>query len=377
MVNHLDFGTRLPNLHPDMSVSIQTFRKQVIRNTLFTARGLGEAVERLGFIQADPIRSPARAQDLILRQRVRHYRAGDLERRYPGLPLEECFLFAYGFASKDVWRWMHPKPQIDLSDDHRAVLKLLKTIGPLHPRDVESHIGVSSAKNGWGGRSRTSKLILETLHDRGLIRVAKRENGIRVYESAASVPQTGSRPERYQELLLAGLQAMGATTRWFLIKEMGYHGYLAGDRPARQQQLQQLMDDGRVRVDEVEGVEYLSLPATKPGRLNLNRVRILAPFDPVVRDRKRFEHLWGWAYRFEAYVPPAKRTLGYYAMPVLWQDDVVGWANASVQEGELHVDFGYSTGRPNTKAFREAAETEVDSLTRFLGLESGSWKARF
>ncbi len=359
-----------------MKLSVTEFRKQVIRNTLFTARGVGEAAERLGFIQADPIRSPARAQDLILRQRLRNYRAGDLERLYPTLPLEEGFLFAYGFASKAVWGWMHPKPQIDLSADQRHVLKLLKLKGPLHPRELDSHIGVRSSRNAWGGTSRSSKLILETLHDRGLLRVAKRANGIRVYETASPCEQKASKPQRYQELLLAALHAMGATTRWFLLKEMGYHGYLAGDRSSRQKRLQELVDDGRVRVDLVDGVEYLSPTGTKAGRLNPNRVRILAPFDPVVRDRKRFEHLWGWAYRFEAYVPQAKRTLGYYAMPVLWQDDVVGWANATVQAGELSVDFGYANGKLDTNAFLDAAEAEVESLARFLNLESGKWKAK-
>ena len=61
-------------------------------------------------------------------------------------------------------------------------------------------------------------------------------------------------------------------------------------------------------------------------------VRLLAPFDPVVHDRTRFELLWGWAYRFEAYTPAAKRKLGYYALPMLWRDRVIGWANLAVRE---------------------------------------------
>src|SRR5256885_8362087 len=49
------------------------------------------------------------------------------------------------------------------------------------------------------------------------------------------------------------------------------------------------------------------------------RLRLLAPFDPVVWDRRRFTLLWGWTYKFEAYTPPARRQLGYYALPMLWQ----------------------------------------------------------
>ena len=64
-------------------------------------------------------------------------------------------------------------------------------------------------------------------------------------------------------------------------------------------------------------------------------MRLLAPFDPVVWDRRRFELFWGWAYRFEAYTPAAKRQLGYYALPLLWRDRVIGWGNVSVKNGEL------------------------------------------
>jgi hypothetical protein len=76
---------------------------------------LKAAVRRLGFVQADPIRAPARAQDLILRHRVKVYRAGDLERRYPSLDLEEDVLYAYGFLPRPVWRLLHPRNATGLS----------------------------------------------------------------------------------------------------------------------------------------------------------------------------------------------------------------------------------------------------------------------
>ena len=75
-------------------------------------------------------------------------------------------------------------------------------------------------------------------------------------------------------------------------------------------------------------------------------VRLLAPFDPLVWDRRRFEMLWGWAYRFEAYTPARQRKLGYYALPLLWRDRVIGWGNVSVKDGELIADLGYVASRP-------------------------------
>jgi uncharacterized protein YcaQ len=98
-------------------------------------------------------------------------------------------------------------------------------------------------------------------------------------------------------------------------------------------------------------------------------VRLLAPFDPLVWDRARFELLWGWAYRFEAYTPKAKRKLGYYALPMLWRDEVIGWANASVTGSALTVETGYVRGRaPRERAFRAALEAEVTRMKAFLGL---------
>ena len=89
----------------------------------------------------------------------------------------------------------------------------------------------------------------------------------------------------------------------------------------------------------------------------------------VVWDRRRFELLWGWAYRFEAYTPVAKRKLGYYALPLLWRDAVVGWGNVSVADGELNVTVAYVGGKPpRERLFTRALEREVEGMREFLGL---------
>jgi uncharacterized protein YcaQ len=98
-------------------------------------------------------------------------------------------------------------------------------------------------------------------------------------------------------------------------------------------------------------------------------VRLLAPFDPIVWDRPRFELLWGWEYRFEAYTPMPKRKLGYYALPLLWRDQVIGWANVGTVDGELRPDVRYVTGRPpRDRAFRAALDDELSRLAVSLGL---------
>ena len=100
-------------------------------------------------------------------------------------------------------------------------------------------------------------------------------------------------------------------------------------------------------------------------------VRFLSPFDPVVWDRRRFESFWGWAYRFEAYTPPAKRKLGYYALPLLWRDRVIGWGNFAVKNGKLHTDIGYvDASAPRAAAFKRELDNELDRTRVFLRLTS-------
>jgi uncharacterized protein YcaQ len=99
-------------------------------------------------------------------------------------------------------------------------------------------------------------------------------------------------------------------------------------------------------------------------------VRLLTPFDPIVHDRLRFEIFWGWSYRFEAYTPAPKRKLGYYALPLLWHDRVIGWSNLAVAAGVLKCSFGYARSRePRDATFRRGLEAELARIRTFLGLE--------
>src|SRR5690349_7487687 len=101
-------------------MTLDDLRRFAVARSLFPPTTLGRALDRLGFVQADPIRAPARAQDLILRHRVRGYRAGDLERRYPALGIEEDFFVTYGFVTSSVQALMHPRPETCVPAEGRA-----------------------------------------------------------------------------------------------------------------------------------------------------------------------------------------------------------------------------------------------------------------
>src|SRR5579862_9807389 len=89
--------------------TLDDLRRFAATHTLFAPTTLRKAIHRLGFVQADPIRAPARAQDLVLRQRVAGYRAGDLDRQYPSLDIDEDVLYAYGFVVRRLRPLLYPR----------------------------------------------------------------------------------------------------------------------------------------------------------------------------------------------------------------------------------------------------------------------------
>jgi uncharacterized protein len=343
---------------------------RAITRTLFAPITLPQALARLGFVQADPIRAPARAQDLILRQRVTGYRAGMLEQQYGALGIEEDYVYAYGFVTRAVWQLLHPRsiagrmPALD-----KKVLALVQAADAIHPRELDAHLGRARVLNAWGGYSQATKRALERLHQRGLVRVARRERGVRVYAAApplAPSHTSAAADARLSQLAVAVANVLAPVperTLQSIVARMRRHMLKA--RPAKAQ-LAQLVADGVLVRNALDGVSYLWPGSDPPPGEVPRRVRMLAPFDPLVWDRTRFEQLWGWPYRFEAYTPVHKRVRGYYALPLLWCDRVVGWANASTASGALEVSVGFASGAPRERDFKAELEAEIGRLEAFL-----------
>lgn len=132
--------------------------------------------------------------------------------------------------------------------------------------------------------------------------------------------------------------------------------------------LRDLLKSAELEKQAIDGMSYV-WPQSKTIHDEAPRnVRFLAPFDPLIWDRQRFEHLWGWRYRFEAYTPVDKRVRGYYAMPLLWCDSIVGWANARVDGESLNVETGFVEKRPNDSDFQRELDAEISRLATFLTL---------
>ena len=360
--------------------TLAQLRAYAIAHSLFKPTTLSVALRKLGFVQADPIRAPSRAQDLILRHRVSRYRDGDLERRYPRLDIEEDALHNYGFLSRELQALLHPRStrkQFRIERSHpellEPILQFVRENGPTHPRDLDPNHGGRSVTNYWGGSSSAATHVLDLLHYRGALRIARRDNGVRVYAVATHHrPPTEPPPdpdETVGELIarVVGLYAPVPASSLRQLTTMLRYGAPHLEEALRERTvLKRALAGGRIESVTVDGVDwYLPAGARLDGEAP-PQVRLLAPFDPVVWDRRRFELFWAWRYRFEAYTPPGRRQLGYYALPTLWADKVVGWANVRVEGGGLAVEMGYAERRPRDSLYRRELDAEVERMRVFL-----------
>ncbi|MDQ6683656.1 MAG: winged helix DNA-binding domain-containing protein [Pseudomonadota bacterium] len=358
--------------------TLDDLRRYAVARTLFKPTTLQRAIEKLGFVQADPIRAPARAQDLILRHRVSGYCAGDLERRYARLQVEEDFLVNYGFLPRHRLPLLHPRTARrawDAATERKAaeVLGFIRERGPTHPREVEARFAHGRVTNWFGGTSNAATQLLDGMQYRSLLRVVRREGGTRVYAAVdheapdRSAEARAMRAASLVDLVLQVYAPLPSPSLGYLVSLLGVGA------PQLRADLRTALATARQRLETVKiDATTWYWPAAENPRSRRwvvdERVRLLAPFDPVVWDRRRFELLWGWTYRFEAYTPPARRKLGYYALPMLWGDRVVGWANASVRDGKLAMTTHFAGARVAEPAYRRALADDRARLATFLGV---------
>ncbi len=387
---------------PSPPLTLDDLRRFAVARSLFAPTTLRRALARMGFVQADPIRAPARAQDLILRQRVKGYRAGDLERQYESLGIEEDFFVNYGYVTREVQALMHPRPDLLAPAQgnrasaaaerkrERLLLDFVEERGAVHPREVEEHFAHGRVRNYWGGSSHATTQMLDALHYRGKLRVARREKGIRVYRTHRHEPaplDEAARRARIDALVdvVVNIYApLPAASLSYYVRRLRYAApQWAGGNQRRLQRARERLAHARV-----DGVDWYWPNEENPRKaVAPETVRLLAPFDPVVHDRTRFELLWGWVYRFEAYTPAPKRKLGYYALPLLWRDRVIGWGNLAVSVPKSNLgtrdlgtrdlgtrtlnltsDLGYVAGKPpRDRAFKRELEAELERMRFFLG----------
>jgi uncharacterized protein YcaQ len=359
-----------------MPITLDDLRRHAVARSLFAPTTLSLAIRRLGFVQADPIRAPARAQDLTLRQRVLDYRAGALERRYPRLAVDEDFFVNYGFVPRALHALMHPRtartawPKSRWAQA-RDVQALVRERGVVHPREVDAAFAHGKTRNWFGGVSNASTQLLDGMHYRGLLRVARREGGVRLYAAHDAHRRESAEPDAALDAMVdvaVGVYApLPAPTLSMLVMWLGSVA-AAQWRDRRAAALERAK--ARLPSATIDGQRWYWPAGENPAsrrHASSDDVRLLAPFDPLVWDRRRFALLWGWEYPFEAYTPAPKRLRGYYALPLLWRDQVIGWGNLAQRDGGIQAEIGYVAAKaPRDAGFRRALDDELGRIEQFL-----------
>jgi uncharacterized protein YcaQ len=284
-------------------VSVEEARRIAVRSQLLdgSARGVLDTVRRLGFLQMDPISTVAPPQYLVLWSRMGPYGREVLDRLiWEERKLVEFDAFIYPVEELPVLvASMHRRRENSAREQwikeflrenagyRRYVLRELEQRGPLLSREIADHVRFRREDHAWWG-SRKMALMLMLLEDRGQVAVAGRRGRQRVWDLAERV---------YPEV--ERITWKEARTR---IEER------------RRRTLGVVLERGRLvaHPDAVDG----PVPAA--------RTTFLSPFDRLVHDRGRAEALWGFFYRLEMYVPSAKREYGYYVLPILRGDRVIG-----------------------------------------------------
>jgi uncharacterized protein YcaQ len=216
--------------------------------------------------------------------------------------------------------------------------------------------------------------MLDALHYQGKLRVVRREKGIRIYRThrhkSASLDEAARRAriDGLVDVVVNIYAPLPGASLSFYVRRLRYAV------PQWADEITGALGRARERLAHarVDDVDWYWPNDEKPKKVSMpEMVRLLAPFDPVVHDRRRFETFWGWLYRFEAYTPVPKRKLGYYALPLLWRDRVIGWANLEVKNGRLTNELGYVAGKPpRDRAFKRELQAELERMRLFLGVKA-------
>ncbi|HSS72952.1 MAG TPA: crosslink repair DNA glycosylase YcaQ family protein [Gaiellaceae bacterium] len=328
-----------------------------------------EVVRRLTLLQLDPTSAVAPSADLVAWSRLgSSYRPDDLRQALEAdrtlfeqnaliRPMDDVGLYLAGATDWPTYE----KQRVWLRDNNafrRDILKLLRSSGPQTSRDIPDSCRVSWASTGWTNNRNVTQM-LEYLMMRGEVAIAGRvgrervwDLPERVYPSDVVVPPVEAAERTKNERRLAALGIARAKTTKVPVEpwdvgEVGEPAVVEGVK-------------GEWRVD----------PSLLEGGFE-GRTALLSPFDRLVHDRGRTEELFHFEYTLEMYKPAAQRRWGYYALPILHGDRLVGKVDATadrkagvLQVHAIHEDVKF------TKTISRAVQVELENLAFWLGLDA-------
>lgn len=362
---------------------------------------LSGLINRISFVQLDSISVIERAHHMILWSRRASYRPAALDRLHRDRQLWEHVTHDASLLPMDVYgHWRHrfakdrerlverwtgwQKPGFHHKFDE--VLQRVSDGGPVSSADVGE--GETRSKGGWW-EWHPSKAALEYLWRVGDLAVCHRDNFRKVYDLTERVIPEAAR--RFQP-------SVEETTDWACRSALDHLGFATPGElaaywalispDAAKTWVKHALARGEAVEAEVEGADgrcrkvvtypqtLEEVPPEPPSRL-----RILSPFDPALRDRKRAEHLFGFRYRIEIFVPEPQRIFGYYVFPVLEGARIIGRIDAKAFRDQKTLRVAAYWPEPGQKlgtGRKARLEAELDRLARFAGCEkvafAGGWE---
>jgi uncharacterized protein YcaQ len=352
-------------------------------------RHFRRVLDRMGLIQIDSVNVLVRSQELPL---------------FARLGPHPHTLISDATRSGEIFEyWVHEASHVDMAHyqlhrwkmalDHKwtryftlsdrrpgyidEVYKRIEADGPVAAGDLSERVGKKGAWWDWDD----AKVALEHLFWKGRVTVTRRPGDFaRIYDLTERVipadvlarPEVPQREARKQLLELAarhhGIATLGDLA--------DYHRQ---SRPPCKPLVAELVEEGTIRQVEVEGwtqPAYVHNQARIPR--NVTACALLTPFDPVVWNRDRANRLFGFHYRIEIYTPPPKRIYGYYVLPILWGDSVVGRLDmkADRQAGALLVQGSFAEPGVPVGPLADDLAPELHAMAGWLGLGEVSVLAR-
>jgi len=362
-----------------LTVSTQSYAPRFRRAQAGDVEG---AIRRLGSVQLDSISTVDRAHRLTLSSRIGAYDEQELQSLLPSgrvfeywaheaclLPIELWPHFRRTMEGDAHWGF-HERAMREHRDLVEPVLERIRAEGPLGSRDFEGRGDGADSMWNW----KPAKMVLEALWDNGVLVVAERQSFQRRYDLAERViprafldAPTPDEDETLRTLALLAVRARGALTEP-AIRE---HWRLKGGRARLHHHVLALVDDGLLRevhADDAGPPFYVDAEA----ELDSDSAPpvLLCPFDNLLWDRPLLERLFGFRHVIEVYKREHEREYGYYVLPLLAGDRIVGRADlkADRAEGVLHVRR--FTPEPGVRGSVDAKlERAAARLARVLGLE--------
>jgi uncharacterized protein YcaQ len=370
-------------------LSLQDARRMtILSNQLAGPRPASvlDAVQRLTRVQVDPTAVVERAERLTLFSRIGAYDRDELRAMLEQPPRQ---LFEYRahlvpvsdmplqrpamrrYPREDYTRGSYVAEWLRDNAGFRAyLLSELRRRGPLLSRDLDDRAEVPWQTGGWNDGKNTGRM-LEILWNAGAIAISRREGTQRVWDLFERVF-----PDAAEELpdSMAAVELLDRQLRVRGLDRAGWgYGLESAKLPFRDEAEESLRADGVAVPVEIDGVrgEWLA-HADALAELDAGawqpRTTLLGPFDPLVADRDRALQLFAFRFRLEIYVPAAKREFGYYILPILYGDRLVGRIDPVMDRkaGVFRVNSVYAEADAPADAW-PAIETAINELAEWLG----------